>query len=67
MLDKKINRVKLFTSGWASSLEANLNEWLAERGPGFKLLDVKYGCAVPSTDRVAYSALVIYEEAQGDD
>lgn len=71
---RKVTRVKLFRANWCIVFEDQLNTWLAERGPAFRLIDIKYNNP-ERRDFEEYSALVIYEdldmepdeEAQGDD
>lgn len=57
---RTITRVKVFGSIDRGFLEASLNEWLAERDPAFKLVDIKFS----SMTGAGYSALVIYRELE---
>lgn len=57
---RTITRVKVFCSIDLRRLEASLNEWLAERGSAFQLVDLKFH----GMTGAGYSALVIYRELE---
>lgn len=57
---RTITRVKVFGSIDRGLFESYLNQWLAERGPAFQLVDIKFN----STTGAGYSALVIYRELE---